>query len=141
MKKRIVSLLMAVLMLAAMVPVQAAAAVSYNANAALAYAKQYWNKGNEKCAEFVSDCLKAGGLSSWSARCSALYNALYKEVVNGGIATVYTLETNGRNYIRASSNYGKYSNGDVLFWYCAKCLYGDGKPYCHVAFIGGIDID
>ena len=39
-------------------PVQAA---SYDAGAALSYASKHWNDGKGLCAEFVSDCLKAGG--------------------------------------------------------------------------------
>lgn len=142
MKKKICSLLLALLMVVTMLPVyQVSAVTKYNAGAALSYAKNHWNDGKGLCAEFVSDCLKAGGLSSWSTRCSALYRALYKEAVDGGIAKAYTLETNGRNYIRASSNSGKISNGDILFWYCSKCVSYDGNPYCHVAIVGGTDKD
>ena len=135
MRKRIVSLLMAVLMLAAMVPVQAAAAVSYNANAALAYAKQYWNKGNEKCAEFVADCLKAGGINinpRSNARVVTLNNTLKKLG-----ATVTELKVNNDSTISTGgSNAGKIVPGDVILKYCDYCLkYGDGKPWCHAVLV------
>ena len=41
----------------------AQAAAVYNADNALAYAKAHWNDGKGICAEFVSDCVRAGGLN------------------------------------------------------------------------------
>jgi hypothetical protein len=35
--------------------------VSYNPTAAIEYAKIHWDDGKGLCAEFVSDCLRAGG--------------------------------------------------------------------------------
>lgn len=41
-----------------------ASAAVYDAAAAISYAKAHWNDGKGECAEFVRDCLKAGGLTS-----------------------------------------------------------------------------
>lgn len=129
-KRRLLALVLALVLCLGMIPVSASAASSYNASKALEYAKAHWNDGKGWCAEFVSDCLKAGGLSSWSASSTALFNQLKKEVVNGSkIATIQTLNTSGDN-IRPSDNVGKVSKGDPIFWRCDYCGY-----YMHTAII------
>ena len=45
-----------------------ASAEGYDPSAALAYAKAHWNDGKGLCAEFVRDCLRAGGLTPDSKR-------------------------------------------------------------------------
>lgn len=129
-KRRLLALVLALVLCLGVIPVSASAASSYNAGKALEYAKAHWNDGKGLCAEFVSNCLKAGGLSSWSASSTALFNQLKKEVVNGSkIATIQYLNTSG-NSINPASNSGKASKGDPIFWYCSNCGY-----YMHTAII------
>ena len=81
-------------MVLVLAPTDASAATSYNVSKSLEYAKNHWNDGVGLCAEFVSNCLKAGGLSSWSRECTDLYNQLVKEVVNGSkIASVQLIDS------------------------------------------------
>ncbi|MBQ2422446.1 MAG: hypothetical protein II286_00655, partial [Clostridia bacterium] len=50
-----------------------ASAEGYDPSAALAYAKAHWNDGKGLCAEFVRDCLRAGGLTTLtSINCGGL---------------------------------------------------------------------
>lgn len=106
-----------------------AEAYSYNATAALEYAKNHWNDGVGLCAEFVSNCLKAGGLKSWSRGCTSLVS----QMISNGEGTRTKLTTSG-NYILASKNTGKFSLGDPIFWRCDNCGY-----YMHTGLISGID--
>lgn len=117
----------------------ASAATTYNSTKALQYAAAHWNDGQELCAGFVSNCLKAGGLSSWNRECTNLYNQLYNEVVNGSkIASIQYLTTYG-NYIRPSDNVEKVAKGDVLFWLCSGCPTDSvGGPYQHTALISDV---
>lgn len=104
-------------------------AADYNASAALSYAAAHWNDGVGLCAEFVSNCLKAGGLESWSTGCTRLMNQL--ETNSEGV--LIRLNTSG-NYISAYNNEGNFSLGDPVFWRCDNC-----NNYMHVGLISGVD--
>lgn len=138
-KRRIISFLLALCVCFSVMPNTAQAASSYNAGNAVAYAASHWNDGVGLCAEFVSNCLRAGGLSSWNRECTNLYNQLNNEVVGGArIASVQYLTTSG-NYIRTSNNAGKISKGDVLFWLCSGCPTDSvGGPYQHTALVSDV---
>lgn len=131
MKKRIISFLTSLVMvisLVGVVPSMTVSAASYNSSAAVSYATQHWNDGKGLCAEFVSNCLSAGGVSSpWSTSCGTLINNL----VNGGYGTKYALTQSGGT-IPISSNSGKLSSGDPIFYYCNTC-----HVYPHVVLCGG----
>lgn len=139
MKKRFLSVLLAVLFVIGVMPVSANAATTYNASKALDYARAHWNDGVELCAGFVSNCLKAGGLSSWNRECTNLYNQLNSEVVGGArIASIQYLTPSG-NYIKTADNKGKVSKGDVLFWLCQGCPTDSvGGPYQHTALVSDV---
>lgn len=108
-------------------------AASYNPNAAVEYAKNHWNDGNGLCAEFVSNCLNAGGCSAWSKGCTTLVRLLN----NGGYGKLTKLNVSSDGRISASRNVGKVSIGDPIFCYCAT--EADGNPYVHVYLCGGVD--
>ena len=76
------------------VAVVTVSAEGYDPTAALAYAKAHWNDGKGECAEFVRDCLRAGGLTSLtSINCRGLKD----QIVNGGWGTLQKLTvTNGK---------------------------------------------
>lgn len=149
MKKKILSVLLAVLLVIGVMPVSVNAAASYNASKALEYARVHWNDGKGLCAEFVSDCLKAGGLNSWDTECTNLYNKLNNEVIKGArIATITYLtpeKTRNQNNslifdgIRVSANKDKVSKGDILFWLCQGCPHDStGGPYQHTALVSDV---
>ena len=104
-----------------------------HAAASLAYAKQHWNDGKGLCAEFVSDCLKAGGISAWSRSCTALRTQL-KSLRKG---TLYKIPLEADRSIKASKYVGKLAAGDVVFYYCPGCT--DGRPYIHAVLSNGMD--
>ena len=89
----------------------------YDASKALEYAGDHWNDGVGLCAEFVSECLKAGGVQSWSASCTELLSQLRGEV---GERNVHELLPDG-NKVNISANAGMIAAGDPIFWYCPNC--------------------
>ncbi|MBQ9846313.1 MAG: InlB B-repeat-containing protein, partial [Clostridia bacterium] len=128
--KRVLSLTLTLIMILSIfsVGVVTASAEGYDPTAALAYAKAHWNDGKGECAEFVKDCLKAGGLTSLtSINCRGLKD----QIVNGGWGTLQTLTvTNGK--FLYSVNRDIVSAGDPIIWYCHKC-----KIYPHIVICGG----
>ena len=109
------------------------AATAYDASAALAYAEAHWDDGQGLCAEFVSQCIKAGGSTAWSASCTALRSQL----LSSGWGTEYELALQSDMSIKASDYTGKLAPGDVVFYYCPGCT--DGKPYIHAVLCNGMD--
>ena len=136
MTKRLLCVVMALVFAVCCVPgVQAAktSKSSYKSEKALAYAKEHWNDGKGLCAEFVSDCLKAGGVDDvYERRVIDLYN----ELNNKGWGTAYKLEltdgTSGK--INMSANAGKVKAGDPVFFQCNVC-----KTFEHVVLCNGAD--
>lgn len=100
----------------------------YNATAAIEYGKNHWNDGKGLCAEFVSNCLKAGGSSAWHVGCTTLVKQLQEE--NWG--TLHKLNVNSNGTISLDKNKNILSPGDPIFVYSTGCLNVDGKPYVHV---------
>lgn len=100
----------------------------YNAASAVNYAATHWNDGKGLCAEFVSDCIKAGGSSAWYRGCTTLVRLLKEE----GLGTLYELTLNSDGTISESKNAGKISAGDPIFVYCSNSLKVDNYPYEHV---------
>lgn len=137
--KKMISLILCLCLFVTCLPLSASAATSYNASKALNYAKAHWNDGKELCAGFVSNCIKAGGLSSWNRECTNLYNQLNNEVVKGSkIASIQYLTPSG-NYIKTADNKGKVSKGDILFWLCQGCPTDSvGGPYQHTALVSDV---
>lgn len=128
--KKLVSVFLALAMLLGFqaVSTTASAAASYNASAAVTYAQGHWNDGKGLCAEFVSDCLSAGGVTApWSKSCGTLINGLIK----GSYGTKYELSCTGKA-VSMTNNSGKLSLGDPIFYYCNSC-----KVYPHVVFCVG----
>ena len=65
--KKIACIVVSLSLIIPAVNIQASAKSSYDPEKALEYAKENWNiNKNAKCAEFVSNCLKAGGCTVWS---------------------------------------------------------------------------
>lgn len=103
---------------------------TYNASAALTYAKSHWNDGVGLCAEFVSACLTAGGIDVKILTTGSLKRFL----INNGYAIEYVVETQQGKRIKMADHSGKISPGDVIINYCIEC---DVRP--HVALVSGCD--
>ena len=107
--------------------------VSYNRDAALEYAANHWNTDSgQLCAEFVSNCIKAGGITAaWSKGCTTLIGQLR----NAGLGVDYSVPV--RNQTVYSSDCSIIERGDLIFFYCPH--ERDGKPYIHVVLFNGFD--
>lgn len=117
--------------------IPAMAARSYNANAALAYAKSHWNDGKGLCAEFVYSCLNAGGLPlKRTTLCSGLKTQL-AQLEKDGYCTGNWLTVEKSGYILVSKNKDILSPGDPIFFNCPHET--DGKPFVHVIIYSGQD--
>jgi len=106
--------------------VSASAASSYNANAAVAYADKKWNDGKGLCAEFVSDCLAAGGITIPSkSTYYSYYTESYKN--NSGYLQNWTnpytcsapllLYLSERYTVITNPKYSDIAVGDIVFMY------------------------
>ena len=106
----------------------------YNASAAVEYAINNWNKSNELCAGFISNCLWAGGLTSFPYRATA-------DICEYGNLTSYGFEKNNLSYTGTGSiknsgtNAGKVDIGDIIVY---RCFAGCDYTYWHVAIVSQI---
>ncbi|MCQ2471799.1 MAG: RICIN domain-containing protein [Clostridia bacterium] len=105
-----------------------AASTSYNPDKALSYAKSHWNDGKGLCAEFVSDCLKAGGFT-------AVYNVNARQL--GQKLQSYGKKINCSGWSSSSCFTSKMfgyslSKGDVIVWENSS-----GSSSGHVALYSG----
>lgn len=136
MTKRLLTSLLALILVLGIFPIIEVGAVAentlYDSDKALSYAKAHWNDGKGLCAEFVSDCLSAGGLSQvYNQRVVNLYNAILENNCGKSYKLVIT---NGS--IKASENAGKIKKGDPIFFYCNVC-----KEFTHVSLCNGFNSD
>ena len=135
MTKRLLSAFMALVLCISIVPIfntkAEAASNGYNYKKALTYASKHWNDGKGLCAEFVSDCLKAGGITDvYETMVVNLYNQLLKK--NHGKSYKLTLTGGTRGYVMKSANGNKLKAGDPIFFYCNSC-----KRFTHVVISNG----
>ncbi len=133
--KKVTGILMglAVMVSSLLAPMEVRAAEKYNAEAALEYAREHWDDGKGLCAEFVSNCIEAGGCSAWSRSCTSLR----KQLLDSGMGTEYELSLETDMSIKGSNYKDKLAAGDVVFYYCPGCT--DGKPYIHAVLSNGVD--
>ena len=111
---------------------------TYNVNKAIDFADENAYKNQSwKCAEYVSRCLRAGGVNiTIRPRCKEL---IENELEQLECVTKYkvTIEKNGS--ILPEKNKGKIGIGDVIAIYCDYCKKNiDGKPWTHVVMTGTI---
>ncbi len=110
-----------------------AASDGYDYTKALKFASKNWNSGKGQCAEFVSDCLKAGGVTS-------VYNTsadgLYHDLVASKLGKSYKLKLTGGNtkYVSKKDNASVLQKGDPIFFYCNTC-----KRHTHVVINNGFN--
>lgn len=139
MTKRLLSAIMALVLSISIVPIfntqTQAASNGYNYKKALSYASKHWNDGKGMCAEFVSDCLKAGGITDvYETMVVNLYNQLLKK--GHGKSYKLTLTNGTKGYILESKNGSKLKAGDPIFFYCNAC-----KRFTHVVISNGYNSD
>ncbi len=131
--KKATALLLSVLTVFSLVGVaggSVSAATAYDPSAALAYAKAHWNDGKGECAEFVRDCLRAGGLTSLT---SIGCRGLKDQIVNGGWGELKKLTSTNGAFLM-SVNRDILSPGDPIIWYCSGC-----NIYPHMVLCSGQD--
>lgn len=135
-KRLLMSLLFAVLFVTVF-SVSASAASNdnreYSVDDSIAYADNHWNDGKGLCAEFVADCLKAGGITDvYERECENLYNQL----IASGWGTSYKLKVTGgtSGRIVMADNVSKVQKGDPVFFYCNSC-----RTFTHVVLCNGSD--
>ena len=93
-------------------PVSAANNSDYNVNNAIEYATKHWDDGKGLCAEFVSDCLRAGGFTSvYEVNAKRLGEKLQQY---GTKINCHTWSS--KSYLTANSFDMPLSKGDVIIW-------------------------
>ena len=136
MNKKVICFLLAAIMFIGIVPLaapDASAAAMYNPNAALTYAAAHWGDSQGLCAEFVSNCLAAGGIIVFDRSTKSLYN----KMVSREYGTSYKLVTTYDDpwmKVKYEDNKDILSLGDPIFFYCPKC-----DEYPHTVLFGGVD--
>ena len=130
--KKIACIVVSLSLVIPAVNIQASAKSSYDPEKALEYAKENWNiNKNAKCAEFVSNCLKAGGCTVWSTGATTLQSRLRES----GYGTWHKLIIEENGMIFASKNKDIASPGDPIFFYCPN--EKDKKYFVHVVLYSG----
>ncbi len=105
--------------------------VGYNADAALKYASEHWNDGQGLCAEFVSKCVQAGGIS---IKTEYITTNCYNAVSNATGVQGQVLKLNAAGYATKSLDGDILSAGDVVIQWCNTHTY---RP--HILICGGYD--
>ena len=105
-----------------------ASAATYDPSAAVAYAAAHWNDGKGECAEFVRDCLRAGGLTSLT---SINTSGLMNQIINAGYGERYRLVESSDGKFLMSDNSAILAPGDPIIFYCATCGF-----YPHLLLCG-----
>ena len=113
-------------------PASYTARSGYDAAAALRYAEAHWNDGVGLCAQFVSECIKAGGVNIYNLSCTALRGQL----ISSNLITEHTVSLSG-GYLSKSALSGELEPGDIVMYYCSAET--DGKPYVHAVLCNGFD--
>ncbi len=101
---------------------------AYNKDLSLEYAAFHFDDGKGLCAEFVADCLRAGGINVSANECNALYDELTKKL--GYRCYPLDVELDGRISLR--KNAVCLSVGDIIIQECHNC-----NTFFHVVLCGG----
>lgn len=107
--------------------ITAMAQTPYNSDASLAFAMGNWNSGRGKCAEFVSDCLAAGGVGCWSVSSSILRGQL----IDSGLGSEIVLPYSGGT-VDVTGYQDLIQPGSVIFFHCSECT---SRPFVHTAIV------
>ena len=149
--KKVLSIFVAVVMLFTVVPLGSitASAATYSASSAVSFANSHWNDGVGLCAEFVSRCLAAGGISIPN---SAYYSTSQQSYQNnsgtlGSYRNPYTCSAAlllylSQNYpIITNPSSSQISVGDVVFMYGGSSgQWKDGHVGIVISTSGGVPV-
>lgn len=116
MKKRLLSFVLCVVIACSVwaVPISTSAA-GYSVYNALAYAKEHWNDNVGLCAEFVSRCVRAGGLD---IKVITTVTNLRPALKNASGLEFVDLKTDSKGYVTKALNGDNIAPGDVVIQYC-----------------------
>lgn len=101
-------------------------AYAYNKDLSLDYASAHFDDGKGLCAEFVADCLRAGGMEINANQC----DTLVKELTRDYTLSPLIVEEDGR--VSMSKNKEILETGDVIAQECHEC-----GGFFHVVLVGG----
>ena len=133
MNKRFISFILSLCVLTSMIvalPMKASAA-SYSVNNAIAYAQSHWNDGKGLCAEFVSDCVMAGGVNTGTIK---TVRALWPKICSLTGLSKIDLKLDGKGYATKALNGNILGRGDVVVQWCYTHNIGP-----HIMLCGGYD--
>ena len=114
---KIISIVMSIFLSMVYIPQSAKKvnAYSYNVEAAMAYAAAHWNDGQGECAEFVSRCVKAGGINigieTFTIDC-------FEAVERATGITRQDLRLDGNGFATQALDGNILSRGDVVIQWC-----------------------
>lgn len=103
-------------------------AYAYNKDLSLKYASEHFDDGKGLCAEFVTDCLRAGGVDIDANECDSLVKILTEK--HGLPLFPLAVEENGK--ISLSKNCDRLAIGDIIAQECHEC-----QSFFHVVLVGG----
>lgn len=132
--KKIISLFLIICVILSISPsllVGAATQYTYNQAKALEYAANHWNDGVGLCAEFVSKCVRAGGIS---INIETFAGSCFKAVLKNSYAEKHQLNLNEKGQATKADNGTILAPGDVVVQYCTTC-----KKYPHILVFSEFD--
>lgn len=101
-------------------------AYAYNKELSLEYASKHFDDGKGLCAEFVADCLRAGGMEISANEC----NDLVKELTANYSLSPLIVDENGK--VSMTNNKDVLAVGDIIAQECHEC-----GGFFHVVLVGG----
>lgn len=109
----------------------------YDPEAAIEYAKANWySEKSSDCANFVSQCISAGGVDVEQSSVRSLYNLLTENM--GYSSEPLSTEYTRYGMIVPADKNPNVSIGDILFVFCPECNQQKGM-WKHAVIMGGID--
>lgn len=132
--KKVISLFLTMCLILAFLTsafVSAATQYSYNQAKALEYASNHWNDGVGLCAEFVSKCVRAGGVSM---NIETFAGSCFKAILKNSYAEKHQLTLNEKGQATKADNETILAPGDVVVQYCTTC-----KKYPHILIFSEFD--
>lgn len=110
---------------------------TYSVDKAIEYAKQNWNSGKGLCAEFVSRCVRAGGLDiDIKAGTGSCYREISKKSGLSMQQLVTRTDSQGRINVYQSDNIDRLAPGDVVIQWCKTHNIAP-----HVLICGGFNLN
>ncbi|MBE6915877.1 MAG: hypothetical protein E7471_04510 [Ruminococcaceae bacterium] len=132
--KRLMSFFLTICLLLSVVAsstLTVSAAATYDVGKAMNYAANHWNDGKGLCAEFVSNCVQAGGLN---IKTMLGTKSCWDAIINKTGLSGKNLTLNSQGYVTKGNNGSLLAKGDVVIQWCYTCNL---RP--HILICGGYD--